>query len=297
MALRYAVHAYSWTSSWDDRSLWIIDHVKELGFDCIEFPLMELAKFDAAACRRRLEAVGLGAVCSLALSAEHDVTSDDNAVRARGTDYLEACVRATAAVGGDLLSGVIYAGIGILPEVGPRPEHWERAAAALRVAARAGQDVGVAIGIEPVNRYETFLINTCAQALALRAMIDEPNVKIHLDAYHMNIEEEGFYEPTKRAAPHLCHYHLSESHRGIPGTGTVDWDGIYRALAEASYEGLVGLESFVEVAAAMRRATCVWRKIAPDSDTLVREGLAYLKVLERTWYGAAGVGSANPPHP
>ncbi|NIQ99310.1 MAG: sugar phosphate isomerase/epimerase, partial [Gemmatimonadales bacterium] len=112
------------------------------------------------------------------------------------------------------------------------------------------------------NRYESFLVNTCDQAFRLRQMIAEPNVAVHLDAYHMNVEEADFYEPTKKAAPYLCHYHLSESHRGTPGTGLVDWDGIYRALSEAGYTGAVGLESFVEVSPAMAGATCIWRRLA-----------------------------------
>jgi len=79
----------------------------------------------------------------------------------------------------------------------------------------------------------------------LREMVDERNVKVHLDVYHMNIEEESFYEATKKAAPHLCHYHFSESHRGTPGKGTVDWEGVYTALAEVGYNGTVGLESCI----------------------------------------------------
>jgi D-psicose/D-tagatose/L-ribulose 3-epimerase len=103
---------------------------------------------------------------------------------------------------------------------------------------------------------------------------------VHLDAYHMNIEEEEFGAPTARAVDTLIHFHMSESHRGIPGRGTVDWTAIVGALVDGSYSGWVGLESFAEVSDAMRGATCVWRDLAPSSDELVREGLGYLKALE-----------------
>jgi D-psicose/D-tagatose/L-ribulose 3-epimerase len=168
----------------------------------------------------------------------------------------------------------------------PDERYWERSAQALKHLAKLAQDFGVVLGIEPINRYESFLINTCEQAFKLKEMIDEPNIAIHLDAYHMNIEEEDFYGPTNRAASHLCHYHLSESHRGTPGTGTVDWDGIYRALGEANYTGLVGLESFAEVSEAMRAATCIWRPLASSSDHLLTEGLRFLKDLEAKYYRA-----------
>ena len=117
------------------------------------------------------------------------------------------------------------------------------------------------------------------QALELMELVGEPNVGVHLDAYHMNIEEDDFRGPVERAAPSLVHFHLSESHRGIPGRGTVDWEAIMGALKSAGYDGYVGLESFVEVSNAMRGATCSWRDLAPSSDELVREGLAYLKSL------------------
>jgi len=98
----------------------------------------------------------------------------------------------------------------------------------------------------------------------------------------MNIEEDDFYEATRAAVPHLVHFHLSESHRGVPGSGTVDWEAILRALADGGYTGFVGLESFVEASPAMQAATYVWRAVAPDSDTLVRDGLAFLKDIERS---------------
>lgn len=116
-------------------------------------------------------------------------------------------------------------------------------------------------------------------------MVGEPNVAMHLDAYHMNIEETDFYEPTRNVVPFLCHYHLSESHRGTPGTGRVDWEAIYRALASAGYSGMVGMEAFCEVAGAMVAATCVWRKMANSSDELLSQGLLFLKGLEARYYG------------
>jgi len=219
--------------------------------------------------------------CSVVLSRETDITSPNPSVRVAGVRFLKRCLDAADRMGSDVLTGVIYSALGYLPEEEPSPARWDRAASALKQVARYAEDLGITIGLEPVNRYETFLINTCDQAMEMMQRIRMENVAIHLDAYHMNIEENDFYNPTLKAAPYLCHYHLSESHRGIPGTGTVDWRAIYRGLADGGYRGLVGLESFVEVSDSMRRATCVWRKLAPDSDTLVTRGLEFLKRLER----------------
>jgi D-psicose/D-tagatose/L-ribulose 3-epimerase len=283
-SLRYAVHAYAWKAHWSNDTLHLIDHAKELGFDLIEIPLMEIEHVDAKAIKERLNRVGLDVCTSTACSESQDITGEEEKTRRDGVRYLIECVEKTAAMGGTTFSGVIYSAIGRQIDGKPGDTYWERAAAGLRQVARAAQSEGITIGIEPINRYESFLVNTCDQALRLRDMIGEPNVAIHLDAYHMNIEESDFYHPTLKAAPYLCHYHLSESHRGVPGTGTVDWEEIYRALGESNYRGVVGLESFTEVSGAMRAATCIWRELAPSSDYLLTEGLKYLKGMEKKWY-------------
>lgn len=282
--LQYAVHAYAWTPSWSNQTLDLIDRARRLGFDVIEIPLMELDLVDVKAIRERASRAGIGLCTSTACSEVNDPTGEDEATRRRAIDYLVGCIKATADMGAKVFTGVTYSAIGRRIPTMPGEEYWERAAKALKEAARYAQDLGVTVGIEPINRYESFLVNTCEQGLRLKTMIGEPNVAIHLDAYHMNIEEADFYEPTKRAAPLLCHYHLSESHRATPGTGRVDWEGIYRALAESGYSGLVGMESFCEVSGAMAAATCIWRKLAESSDQSLAEGLRFLKAMEAKHY-------------
>lgn len=285
MALQYAIHGYAWTGKWTDASLDLIDRAREFGFDLIEIPLMDLDFIDPKKTRERLASAGIGVITSTALQEHQDITSEDQEVRKNGLHYLVRCVEATAAIGARSFSGVIYAAMGKKVDTMPGEVHWERASSALRKVAQVARDLGVIVGIEPINRYETFLINTCEQALQLRDMIGEPNVGIHLDTYHMNIEEDNFYEPTKKALPYLCHYHLSESHRGTPGKGTVNWDEVFKALAEGNYQGVVGMESFAEISESMRAATCIWRKLAPSTEFLLREGLRFLKAMETKYYG------------
>jgi D-psicose/D-tagatose/L-ribulose 3-epimerase len=279
--ISYAVHAYAWTSNWTNESLPILDRAAALGLDAIEIPLMELDAVDPAAIRERAAAAGLDVLTSVVCSEDTDPSSEDERIRAAALDFLNACVDATADMGATVFTGVTYSALGRRPERRPTSADAERAAEVLRAAARHAAGRGVTIGIEPVNRYESFLVNTAAQALELMELVGEPNVGVHLDAYHMNIEEDDFRAPVELVAGHLVHFHLSESHRGIPGRGTVDWEGIMGALGDAGYSGHVGLESFAEVSDAMRGATCIWRDLAPSSDELVREGLAYLKELDR----------------
>jgi D-psicose/D-tagatose/L-ribulose 3-epimerase len=277
--MKLGIHAYAWCSQWTNDELYLIDRVKQLGLDFIEIPLMVLDTFDASAVKKRLEQVGLEAVTSTVLLDGTDITSDDPQVRAQGVAYLKKCVKATSDIGAKSLSGVIYSQhVRALPSR-PGDHHWQYSAEGLRNVARFAKDLGVTLGLEPVNRYETFLINTCEQALYLRELIGEDNVKIHLDTYHMNIEEKSFYTATKLAGKNLIHYHLCENDRGIPGTGLVDWDGIFRALKEISYKGYAALESFIDCTDNMN--TWVWRQLAPNGDTLLKEGVAFIRKQQK----------------
>jgi D-psicose/D-tagatose/L-ribulose 3-epimerase len=249
--------------------------------DFIEIPLMVLETFDPPAIKDRLQKVGLGAVTSTVLLGDTDITSDDADIRAKGVDYLKACAKATGNIGATNFSGVVYSQF-VKPSIQrPTEQAWQYSADCLREAARYAKDFGVNIGIEPVNRYETYLVNTCDQAMRLKEMIGEDNIKIHLDTYHMNIEEKSYYEATIKAGKDLIHYHLCENDRGIPGTGLVNWDEIFKALAEIDYKGNAALESFVDCTENMN--TWVWRQLAPDGDTLLREGVAFIRKMQKKY--------------
>jgi len=163
--MKLGIHAYAWCSQWTNDELYLIDKVKDMGLDFIEIPLMCLETFDADAIKARLDKVGLAAVTSTVLLGDTDITSEDPAIRAKGVDYLNACVKATHDIGGTSFSGVIYSQhVRQLP-TRPGKEYWQYSADSLRPVAKYAKDLGVLVGLEPVNRYETFLVNTCEQAL------------------------------------------------------------------------------------------------------------------------------------
>ncbi|MBW2154974.1 MAG: sugar phosphate isomerase/epimerase, partial [Deltaproteobacteria bacterium] len=275
-------HAYAWCSEWTNDALDLIDKVKNLGMDFIELPMLSLETFDTQAIKTRLGEVGLEAVTSTVLLKETDISSEDPRTRDNGVDYLKACVQATRDIGARNFSGVIYSEF-VKPPDAPRPDGqtWRRVADCLADVARFAKSLGVRIGLEPVNRYETNLINTCEQALRLIEMIGEDNVGIHLDTYHMNIEEKSFYKATKCAGDFLMHYHFCENDRGIPGTGLVNWDDIFRALAEMNYQGYAAMESFVGCTDNM--SSWVWRELAPSGDILLKEGTKFIRGMQRKY--------------
>jgi D-psicose/D-tagatose/L-ribulose 3-epimerase len=279
--MKLGVHAYAWCSQWSNDVLFLIDKAKDLGLDFIEIPLMCLETFDPKAVKKRLASVGLDACTSTVLLNDTDITSFDPEVRSKGVEYLKACVRATNEIGARSFSGVIYSQYLKPATKRPSEQEWQFSAECLREVCRYANKFGITLGIEPVSRYESYLINTCEQAVRLMEITGEPNIKIHLDSYHMNIEEKSFYHATKLAGKNLIHYHLCENDRGIPGTGLVNWDDIFSALSEINYNGYAGLESFADCTDNM--STWVWRQLAKDGDTFIREGIAFIRKMQKKY--------------
>jgi D-psicose/D-tagatose/L-ribulose 3-epimerase len=277
--MQLGIHAMAWTPHWSNESLPLVHRVASLGLDFIEIPLMGIDDVDPVAIRRSVEEAGIGVVTSSVLSDATDITSDDPDIRRAGVAYLQRCIDVTAEMGAPQFSGVIYCSHGKRPEGRPTQDEWKRSAEGLSRAAEHARGANITLGIEPVNRYESPLINTCEQALQLADMTGADNVKVHLDTYHMNIEEKSWKEPVVAAGDRLCHFHLCENDRGIPGTGLVDWQELFEGLARIGYRGYAALESFVDVSDDMVAGTAVWRELAPSGDVLVNEGTAFLRRL------------------
>jgi len=281
--MKLGIHAMAWTAHWSDESLPLIDRVAELGLDFIEIPLMDVDDVHPGSVRARLDAAGIDVVTSTVLSERTDITSPDPDVRAAGVAYLRHCVDVTAELGSPQLSGVIYGMHGKRPHHRPHSQDWEWAADCLADIADHAAHCGLAIGLEPVNRYESPLLNTCEQAVELADMVGAPNVRIHLDTYHMNIEEKGFGVGIVAAREHLKYIHLSESDRGTPGLGNVHWDDVFAGLRAIGYDGRLAMESFVAVNEDIIGPTAIWRDIVGDPDTLIRDGLAFLQGKSRDY--------------
>jgi D-psicose/D-tagatose/L-ribulose 3-epimerase len=251
----------------------VISGAAEAGLDFVEIPLLDPENMDVEHTRSLLQEHGLGCACSLGLPKEVHLPFDpDGAER-----FLNGAVEFSAALGTPVLTGCLYTHLGTLTGKPPEPEELEACARVLKSVARRAAGSGVRLGIEAVNRYETYLVNLAAQANDLLDAIDEPNVFVHLDTYHMNIEEKGFYDPIISLGSRLGYIHLSESDRGTPGTGNVHWDEVFRGLKDADYSGALVMESFAAVNEAIIGATALWRDVVGDPDALVTDGLAFLR--------------------
>ena len=260
------VHALVWTGGWSPgEAEFAIASTKDAGFDLIEIPMFEPSTFDAADTKARLDAHGLSSSYTLGLTFPNDINSEDLTAVARGRDLLLAALGAARPTGTSYLGGVIFGAMDKYP--GPATESGRRNSAAVikELAQEAAKD-DITIGLEFVNRYESNLLNTVEQTLEYMDIVDEPNVVVHADIYHMNIEENGFRTPILLAGDRLGYVHIGESNRGYLGTGTIDFDEFFGALADIDYTGPITFESFSSavVSPHLSNTLAVWRDLWTD---------------------------------
>ena len=282
MALQLGVNTWTWVSPFrteDARSLF--PKIKEMGFDSVEVALEDPFLVDAEEIRRLLGDNGLGIQVCGAFGPGRDMSSDDPAVINQAFDYIQQAVDFAQSVGSKVVCGPMYSAVGKarhVPEEVRRQER-KRALEGLRKAALIAESGGVHLAIEPLNRFETDMINTAHQARELIDSIGSPAVGIHLDTFHMNMEEENVYEAIVEAGDKLYHVHASENNRGTPGSGLAAWTEMARGLKDVKYHGAVVIETFTPEVKEIARAAAIWRPLAKSQDELARNGLKFLRKL------------------
>jgi D-psicose/D-tagatose/L-ribulose 3-epimerase len=271
---KYGVHGFLLEGSWDDQlAPKVIAEVAELGFDLIEIPLQNPDQFDSALIGKLLSENNLEGAASLALPKDLHIPANP-----RGAlEFLKKSVDRVRDFGGKSLNGCLYCHLGTLSGAPPTSEEKRTIVEVFGKLHPYAQEAGVRLGIEPVNRYETYLYNTGADAAELIRSVGADDMIIHFDTYHMNIEEEGYSKALKEAGPLAEYIHISESHRGLPGEGTVDWDDVFTGLKEINYAGPLVLEAFAKINPDLMRATCVWRPCKYPARELAMRGLEFLK--------------------
>jgi D-psicose/D-tagatose/L-ribulose 3-epimerase len=281
MTIGIGINPWVWTSPFTNASLGLLKKIKGLGFDIAELPLEEPAHLDAKRVKAALAATGLRGIVCAVFGPNRDLTSDDPARRQECLDYVHDALKLCEAIGSKVLPGPMYSCVGKRRLVSPaqKKREWARAVAGLQKAGAMAADHGVTIALEPLNRFETDLINICAQCLQLVNDVGMKSVGIHLDTFHMNIEEKSIYAAVKLAGKKLAHVHTCENDRGAPGSGHVDWQGLAKGLREIGYTGDAVIESFTPDCKAIADATCIWRPLAATQDDLAKNGLKFLRML------------------
>lgn len=277
--IRFGMHFSLWAPAWTREAAEIaVPEAARHGLQLIEIPVLAPEAIDVGHARALLDRHGIAASASLCLPADAMAPVDPEAA----TAFLMRALDTAHALGCRFLGGVTYSALGYKSGRPPTDGEYDNIVRALRPVADRAAGLGIEIGLEPCNRYETHLLNTARQTLDLMARIDRPNLVAHLDTYHMNIEEQGAGGGIRTAGKAASYIHLSESHRGVPGTGTVDWPGLFAALAETGFDGDLVVESFVTLPPEIAAALCVWRPVAPDRFAVLGQGLDHLRRLAKS---------------
>ena len=277
--LEFGGHALVWSGDWTPAGARkAIEGAARAGYDYIEIALLDPWKVDVALTKDLLQEFNLRAHASLGLSASTDVTSSNPAIIAKGDELLCKATDVLAGLGGTELCGVIYSALGKYPGPASKQNRANSVAAMQRLADYAA-DKGININLEVVNRYETNIINTGIEGLEFLDEINRPNAYLHLDTYHMNIEEDGMEKSILAAQERLGYIHIGESHRGYLGTGNVDFKAFFAALKKINYQGPITFESFSSevVDPQLSNTLCVWRNLWEDSDDLAKKALQFMQ--------------------
>ena len=266
-------------SPFTNADLHLMGKVKAMGFDVIEICIEDPAKLSSDKMASAAQEHGLDISICGAFGPDRDVSHEDEKIRELGIKYLNTCIDFAAEVGSAYVSGPMYSATGkarLLPPA-ERKQQFNWAIDSLNRVAKFAQSRKVGLAIEPLNRFETDLINTVDQGVELCRAIDLPNVGLLLDTFHMNIEEKSLSTSIEDAAPYIFHIQVSENDRGTPGKGQVHWDEFFATLSKIHYKGQIVIESFLPTVKEIARAVSAWRPVAPSMDALAIDGLEFVK--------------------
>jgi D-psicose/D-tagatose/L-ribulose 3-epimerase len=279
--VKLGANTWIWVSPLtDERLTQLAPRLRDWGFDVVELPIEQLGDWSPEHAAEVLAEHGLGASIAVAMAPGRELCGADQETVATTQAFLRDCVDVAATVGAGAIAGPIYTSTGRTWRIAP--DERQTLYAELRenlapVADHAGQ-AGVRIGIEPLVRYETSLINTVEQALeAIDPLPD--SVGLLLDTYHANVEEKDFVASFRMGGPRLAHVHASANDRGAPGDDHLDWEGFRDAIVESGYAGPVVIESFTAENETIATAASVWRPLASSQDAIAVDGLAFLRRL------------------
>ncbi len=277
LEVRYGLNLLVYTATFSKDQVDLIAKVADMGYDGVEVPFNDLDVLDAQATNRAREQAGVGLTACAIMMPGTSCISADATERKAGVARLKRIVDITAEMGGDAVGGPIYAPVGELSGRARTGDEWNWGVECLRAAAEHAGQAGIVLAVEPLNRFETYFLNTVADTVAFAEAVDHDHLTVQVDTFHANIEEKDTPAAIRAAGSRVGHFHASESDRGVPGTGQVPWQDCLAALREVEYSGWVTIESFATGIVDLCAAACIWRPIYESADGLAVDGLAFLK--------------------
>lgn len=282
-SIKIGVSTWLWTSPFTTDTISLFPKIKSMGFDVVEIPVEYPDLIDAVEVKHALKENGLEAIVCGAFGPTRDLTNEDPNVHKHCMDYISKCFILCHTWEARFFAGPMYSSVGKARMVPPeqRKIEWERAVTNLYSVCEHALDNGLMIALEPLNRFESDLINTAEDVMRLVKDINHPAAKVMLDGFHMSIEERNIEEAIATVGDKLIHVQVSENYRGIPGTGLTPWDSLRSGLSKIEYKGTVSIESFTPEIKELAGAVCIWKNLADNQDRFAQEGYRFLDRLLR----------------
>ena len=276
----FGVSTWLWTSPFTTASIKeLFPKIAKMGFDMVEIAVEDPEAIDIEIVKAALQQYNLEATVCGAFGPGRDLTHEDSSIHENCLSYIESCLDICVELDCGFFGGPMYSAVGKARMVSPeqRQKEWNLAVKNLKKVCEMAASRGLQIALEPLNRFESDMINTVDDVVRLIKDIDHPASKIMLDGFHMGIEERDIETAILTAGDQLIHLQVAENYRGTPGTGQTCWDAYKRGLEAINYKGAVTIESFTPENKELAGAVCFWRNMAESQDQFAIEGLAFLK--------------------
>ena len=274
----FGIHSLLFNETFTEKDLPLLDKCQKLGFDAVELIPFDPDNFPAKQVKQAATDLGLRINTGYGMPLDHNVISPDRTIREKGHELTRQLIDLSNDAGAVVFGGAIYCGWGYLSGRKRSDDEWQWGIEACRKAAEYAKETSdLIIGIEPLNRFESHFINIASDAVKFIEEIDMPNLKVHLDTFHMIREEDNIAQAIRDTGQHLGYVHACENHRGIPGKGLVPWTEFFLALKDIGYDDCITIESFDPEMENIAKLICIWRKLAESPEQLASEGLAFLK--------------------
>lgn len=275
--VKLGLNLFLWSGQATEALLPVLEKVKKWGFDGVEFPLFHTNEDVYRKLREKLDQLGLRCTgCTVAMPDKNPI-SDSEPVRQAGIQHLKDMLRMCNVLQAEVLCGPLCSPVGKLVGRGRNEGEWRHAVAALKAVGPYAEEMKVTVAVEYLNRFETYFINTAHDTRALIEEVNHPSIRMMFDSFHANIEEKDIYKSAKSCGKHLAHVHISENDRGVPGSGQVAWNELFKALKELKYKRWLTIESFGQAVPEIAAAAAIWRPLFKDPEEVGKKGLKFLK--------------------
>ncbi len=283
--MRFGMNLLMWTDTLTDEMLPLLEELKQIGYDTVEIPVFDLDSLDNyAKWSKRFDELGLARTGTAVRGPDENPISPDAAIRRKGIDANKRNVDCCAAAGCEVMAGPFHSALGVFSGKGPTEDEWKWGVEGMREVAEHAQQSGVKLGVEYLNRFECYFLNTAADGARFVREVNNPACGMMYDTFHSHIEEKNIREAVRALQDCLVHVHVSENDRSTPGQGNVRWDENFDTLREIGYDGTMVVEAFGLALEKLIPATKIWRRMYRSERQLAADALQFMKAeVARRW--------------